>query len=166
MVKKILTYNSKKLREKSQPVKKLDKAVMRLVKDLVETLRCSGGVGLSAPQIGVLKRVFVYEYIKPKDSMDATPNIPLTILINPEITKVSKKLIADEEGCLSVPNVFGRIKRNEKITVRALGINGKIIEFATTGLEARIIQHEADHLDGVLFIDRLNNLDEAYTYSM
>ena len=166
MVKKILTYNSKKLREKSQPIKKLDKSAMRLVKDLVETLRCSGGVGLSAPQIGVLKRVLVYENRKPKNSTDKTPNLPLTILINPEIIKTSVKTEVGEEGCLSFPNMFGEVERCKKITVKALGINGKEIKFEAKDLEARIIQHESDHLDGILFVDRLTGSKEIYTYQI
>lgn len=166
MVKKILTYNSKKLREKSQPIKKLDKAAMRLVKDLVETLRCSGGVGLSAPQIGALKRVLVYEYRKPKNSTDKMPELPLTILINPEIIKTSAKTEVSEEGCLSFPNMFGEVERFKKITVKALGINGKEIKFEAKDLEARIIQHESDHLDGILFVDRLTGSKEIYTYQI
>lgn len=166
MVKKILTYNSKRLREKSQPVKKLDKAAMRLVKDLVETLRYSGGVGLSAPQLGVLKRVLVYEYKKPKDSTDKTSDLQLTILINPEIIKTSAKTEVGEEGCLSFPNLFGQVERYKKITVKALGINGKEIKFEAKDLEARIIQHETDHLNGILFVDRLVNPKQIYTYQI
>ena len=166
MVKKILTYNSKKLRELSKPVKKLDRTTLQLVKNLVETLRYSDGVGLSAPQIGVLKRVLVYEYKKPKGSLDKTPELPLTILINPEIIKISKKTDIEEEGCLSFPNMFGKVERYKKITVKALGINNKEIKFDAEGLEARVIQHELDHLDGILFVDRLTGSKEIYTYSM
>lgn len=166
MVKKILTYNSKKLREKSQPIKKLDKATLRLIKDLVETLRCSNGVGLSAPQIGVLKRVLVYEYKKPKDSTDKTSDLPLTILINPEIIKTFAKTEVGEEGCLSFPNLFGQVERYKKITVKALGINNKEIKFEAKDLEARVIQHETDHLDGVLFVDRLVSPKQIYTYQL
>ncbi|MBU1092725.1 peptide deformylase, partial [Patescibacteria group bacterium] len=157
---------SKKLREISQPVKKLDKATLQLIKNLVDTLRCSGGVGLSAPQIGVLKRVLAYEYKKPKGSLDKTPELPLTILINPEITKTSKKTDIEEEGCLSFPNMFGQVKRCTKITVKALGINNKEIVFEAEGLEARVIQHELDHLDGILFIDHLENPKQIYTYQI
>lgn len=139
---------------------------MQLVKNLVDTLRCSDGVGLSAPQIGVLKRVLVYEYKKPKGSLDKTPDFPLTILINPEITKTSKKTKIEEEGCLSFPNMFGQVKRCEKITVKALGINNKEIIFEAEGLEARVIQHEIDHLDGILFVDHLENPKQIYTYQI
>lgn len=166
MVKKILTYNSKKLREKSQPVKKLDRATLKLIKNLVDTLRCGGGVGLSAPQIGVLKRVIVYEHRKPKESTDKTPDLPLTVLINPEIIKSSVKTKVGEEGCLSFPNLFGQVERYKKITVRALGINNKLIEFEAKDLEGRIIQHETDHLDGILFVDRLTHPKQIYTYQL
>lgn len=166
MVKKILTYNSKKLREKCQPIKKLDRATLKLIKNLVDTLRGSGGVGLSAPQIGVLKRVLVYEYKKSKESTDKTPDLPLTILINPEIIKTSAKTEVGEEGCLSFPNLFGRVERHKKITVRALGINNKLVEFEAKDLEGRIIQHETDHLDGVLFVDRLISPKQIYAYQI
>ena len=139
---------------------------MRLVKDLVETLRCSGGIGLSAPQIGVLKRVLVYEYKKPKDSTDKTSDLQLTILINPEIIKTSAKTEMGEEGCLSFPNLFGQVERHKKITVRALGINNKEIKFYAKGLEARVIQHELDHLEGILFVDRLASPKQIYTYQI
>lgn len=166
MVKKILTYNNKKLREKSQPIKKLDRLTMKLVKDLVDTLRFGDGVGLSAPQIGALKRVLVYEYKKPKNSTDKTPDLPLTILINPEIIKTSAKTEVCEEGCLSFPNMFGQVERFKKITVQALGINNKEIKFEVKDLEARIIQHELDHLDGILFVDRLVHPKQIYTYQI
>jgi len=166
MIKKILTYNSKKLREKSQPVKKLDKATLQLIKNLVDTLRYSDGIGLSAPQIGVLKRVLVYEYKKPKESLDKTSDLSLTILINPEITKTSKKTAIEEEGCLSFPNMFGQVERHKKITVKALGINNKEITFEASDLEARVIQHELDHLDGILFVDHLKNPKQIYTYQI
>lgn len=166
MVKKILTYNNKKLREQSQPIKKLDRATIKLVKSLVDTLRCSGGIGLSAPQIGALKRIFVYEYLKPKESTDKAPDLPLTILINPEITKTFAKTKVGEEGCLSFPNLFGQVERYQKITVSALGINNKMINFTAKGLEARVIQHELDHLNGILFVDRLVNPKQIYTYQI
>ncbi|MBU1092191.1 peptide deformylase [Patescibacteria group bacterium] len=166
MIKKVLTYNSKKLREKSQPIKKLDRSTMQLIKNLVDTLRCSDGVGLSAPQIGNLKRVLVYEYKKPKNSTDKTPDLPLTVLINPEIIKTSAKTEISEEGCLSFPNMFGQVERFKKITVQTLGINNKEIKFEAKNLEARIIQHELDHLDGILFVDRLINPKQIYTYQI
>lgn len=147
-------------------MKRLDRATLQLTKNLVDTLRCSNGVGLSAPQIGVLKRVLVYEYKKPKDSTDKTPNLPLTILINPEIIKTSAKTEVGEEGCLSFPNLFGQVERYKKITVKALGINNKEIKFEAKDLEARVIQHELDHLDGILFVDRLVNPKQIYTYQI
>ena len=139
---------------------------MQLIKNLVDTLRCSDGVGLSAPQIGNLKRVLVYEYKKPKNSTDKTPDLPLTVLINPEIIKTSAKTEISEEGCLSFPNMFGQVERFKKITVQTLGINNKEIKFEAKNLEARIIQHELDHLDGILFVDRLINPKQIYTYQI
>ncbi|MEA1909960.1 MAG: peptide deformylase [Patescibacteria group bacterium] len=164
MVKKILQYKNPKLRKISKEVKKIDPKIMDIIQDMVDSMRESGGVGISAPQIGVLKRISIYEYIKPKGSSDPTPDIPLTILINPKVTKNSRKKEKAEEGCLSFPTMYGHISRSAEITVEALGINNKMIEFDAKGLEARIIQHEIDHLDGVLFIDRLHKNDRIYTY--
>lgn len=164
MIKKILQSDNPKLRKVSKAVLKIDPKTIDIIQDMIDTMRENGGVGISAPQIGVLKRISIYEYVKPKGSADPTSDIPLTILINPEIIKNSRKKEKSEEGCLSFPNLYGHISRSLEITVCALGINNKIIEFDAKNLEARIIQHEVDHLDGILFIDRLHKNDRIYSY--
>ena len=164
MNKKIILYDNPLLRKKSQPIKQIDKTVQKLVADLTETMRCNSGVGLSAIQIGVPERMMVYEYIKSKGSKDSNSTIPLKVLINPEIIKMSRRTKIDEEGCLSFPDLYGPIKRSTGIRVKALDLNGKDIEFDVKGLEARIIQHEIDHMNGILFIDRLTKPEELYTY--
>lgn len=164
MKRKILLYTSPVLRKKSTPVARVDATTKKLVKDMVDTMRAGFGVGLSAPQIGVLKRVITYEYKKPAGSTDPSPAIPLRALINPEITHFSKTTEVGEEGCLSFPDLYGDVRRSKKITVKALDENGKPIEFEATGLEARVIQHEVDHLDGILFVDRLSEPKRLYTY--
>ncbi|RLC37563.1 peptide deformylase [candidate division Kazan bacterium] len=146
----------KKLRQKSEVVKVVDKNIKRLVSDMFDIMHADNGIGLSAPQIGVSKRVIIGEYESTK-----TP-VPRMVLINPEITWTSKKETVDEEGCLSFPNLYGMVKRPERIRYTAMNENGKKIEGKATGLQARVIQHEIDHLDGILFIDRLEG--NLYTY--
>ena len=164
MVKKILQFDNPKLRKISKAVSKIDTKVMDIIQDMVDTMRENGGVGISAPQIGVLKQILIYEYVKPKETTDPASALPLTILINPELVKTSRKKNKSEEGCLSFPNLYGKISRSKEITVKALGINNKMIEFNAKDLEARVIQHEIDHLDGILFIDRLHKSDRIYSY--
>lgn len=150
----------------SQPITKVDKEVITLAKDLVESMQKNNGVGISAIQIGTPKRMIAYEYKKTKDAINNWPNLPLKVLINPEIIKISKKTKVDEEGCLSFPNLFGEVERPYSVKVRALDLKGKLTEFDATGLEARVVQHEIDHLDGILFIDRLVVPGKLYTYEI
>ena len=164
MKRKILLYTDARLRRKSVKVARVDAAIKKLISDMVETMRADFGMGLSAPQVGVLKRIIIYEYIKPVGSKDLSPSIPLRILINPEIIHFSKTTEVGEEGCLSFPNLYGDVRRSKKIKVTALDANGRSIEFTATGLEARVIQHEVDHLNGILFVDRLSEPKRLYTY--
>lgn len=144
------------LRKTSHPVAKVDDATRQLVLDMFDSMHGNSGIGLSAPQLGVLQRIIIAEY------KEAKPAVPRTVLINPKITWSSKKQVLDEEGCLSFPNLYGMVKRPEKIKYKGLDENGKEIEGKATGLLARIIQHEYDHLDGILFIDKLEG--DLYTY--
>lgn len=146
MIRDILTHPNKKLRVKSQsiPVKEIVSEEMKtFLVDMEETMLEKDGIGLAAPQIGVHKRVVV---VNTKDGVVA--------LINPKIIKKSWRKEAEEEGCLSLPGIYGFVKRSAKITVEAYGYDGEKINFEAKGLFARVIQHEMDHLDGILFIDR------------
>jgi peptide deformylase len=136
------------LRKKSQPVKKVDRYIEKLVEEMKKTLLKSEipAVGLSAPQIGELLRVIIYR----EDEKIHT-------LINPKILKKEGKIII-EEGCLSIPGVYGDVERANKILVSGVSITGKKIEIEKEGLPAVIIQHEIDHLDGILFIDRIKDI--------
>ena len=164
MKRKVLLYTDARLRKKSVKVARVDAAIKKLTKDMVETMRADFGIGLSAPQIGILKRMFAYEYIKPAGAKDPSPSVPLRVLINPEIVHFSKTTEVGEEGCLSFPNLYGDVRRSKKIKVTALDASGRPIEFEAKGLEARVIQHEVDHLNGILFVDRLSEPKRLYTY--
>ncbi len=118
---------------------------------MIETMRSANGVGLAAPQIGILLRVIVCEYID-----DDTEEVCQTVLVNPEITAREGEWMA-EEGCLSIPGFVGTVPRAEKIAVRGQDRNGKRVRIKTEGYLAHILQHEIDHLEGVLYVDYLEH---------
>src|SRR5437867_6873675 len=139
---------------KSVRVKRMDSSIQALIDDMIETMRTAEGIGLAAPQVGVLLRVIVAEY---QEEEDEEPN--QTVLINPEITAKEGEWMA-EEGCLSIPGYVGTVPRAEKVTVKGKTRAGKDVRIKADGILAHILQHEIDHLDGVLYIDYLANLDE------
>lgn len=134
------------LRKKSRPVEKIDDKVRELVKDMIETMHKYDGVGLAAVQVGILKQILVIDTYE--------EGSPVYVLINPEIVK-TKGLREVEEGCLSFPNKFAKVKRPEEVVARALDENGKKIEIKAKGLLAQAICHEVDHLNGEVFIDKM-----------
>lgn len=144
---KIRTLGDPVLRSQSRPVKEVTDKTKDLIDNMLKTMQENEGVGLAAPQIGILKRIIVVSF-----------QGEIYRLINPEILKSSGKVIG-EEGCLSIPGKRGPVARKEVITVRALNEKGKTIEFETRGMLARIIQHEIDHLNGDLFIDKLLDME-------
>lgn len=137
------------LRKKSRFVDNIDERIITLLDDMVETLYDSNGVGLAAPQIGVLKRIVVI------DIGDG-----LYELINPEIVETSGEQ-TDAEGCLSVPGKYGNVTRPQKVTVVATNRHGEKFELTGTDLLARAICHELDHLDGVIFVDKVSEYVEV-----
>lgn len=130
------------LRKKSRQVEKIDEGIITLLDDMAETMRVANGVGLAAPQVGVLKRVVVI------DVGDG-----LLEMINPEIINISG-LQSSYEGCLSVPDKYGEVARPEKVVVRAMDRNGEYYEVIGENLLAIALCHEIDHLDGVLYVDK------------
>lgn len=148
MQRTILTYPDPFLATKAIPVAKVDESVRTLVRDLFETMYAANGVGLAATQVGVGKRVIVVD-ITPVEEETA----PLA-LVNPEIVE-SQGCVSGPEGCLSVPGVEGEVARAETILVQGMDGEGSPVAVRAKGLLARAIQHEIDHLDGILFIDRL-----------
>ena len=150
--KKILSIPDPLLRKVSEPVLKVDTEVKKLMDDMLETMYAAPGIGLAAVQIGILKRAIVIDLSKE----DGKRN-PL-FLVNPEITFKSKEFTTYEEGCLSIPNQFAEVKRPSECKINFLDYNGKKNELHAQGLLATCIQHEIDHLNGILFIDYLSKL--------
>ena len=147
----ILKYPNPNLKKKSQPVKIIDPSLRQLVQNMVETLYAAPGVGLAAPQVGYLLRLVV---------IDVTPvNQPknLMVLINPEIIS-SEGECTWEEGCLSVPDFNEEVKRKKKVVVRCQNLEGETVEVEGNDLLSIVLQHEIDHLDGILFVDHLSQL--------
>lgn len=145
--------------EEVTPEEFQDGTVEKLLKDMrtaLKSYKVDGytGVAIAAPQIGVPKRVFLVE----DQSKSRDEELPILVAINPSITKHSKKTHVVGEGCLSVPDHYGLVKRHKNVTFRALDENGVQYERGAGGLLAQIIQHETDHLDGTLFVDRAENI--------
>ena len=146
---KVLIFPDQRLRTVAKPVRTIDEGIKKLVNDLQETMYKGRGIGLSATQVNIHKRIMVIDVSPEKDS-------PLT-LINPEINIIEEKKI-NEEGCLSVPGFYEEVERPSKINVIALNEEGRKINIKAEGLLAVAIQHEMDHLEGRIFLDYLSNL--------
>lgn len=146
----IRLYGDPVLRKKAEPVTKIDATLRRLLRSMAQTMYDADGVGLAAPQVGVLQRVVVIDVGE-----------GLLELINPEIITSEDDKELGVEGCLSLPGLVGDIYRSQKVTVRAFNVQGKEFKIEGEGLLARALQHELDHLDGVLFIDKAQNLRPA-----
>ena len=144
----VVGENTPILREKASPVEQISANVSKLVQDMFETMRSAQGIGLAAPQVGVSNRIIAI------DINDYHPEIPPIALINPVITRAAGEELG-EEGCLSLPGYRGIVRRAMDVTVKGMLLNTDEVEFEASGLMARVLQHEIDHLDGVLFIDRL-----------
>ncbi|MEZ4389835.1 MAG: peptide deformylase [Polyangiales bacterium] len=150
-IRTILRYPDKRLRNKAEPVSVVDDGVRQLCDDMAETMYAAPGVGLAAPQIGVSKRIFVIDIANEGEPSD------LRTFINPEIVAREGETVW-EEGCLSFPGVHEEIERAAKVTVRAMNVQGETFELSAEGLLAIAIQHENDHLEGTLMVDRVSLL--------
>lgn len=157
-IKTILTEPHPVLRQEAEPVEAFDRELATLINDLRETLESETdpeGVGIAAPQIGVSKQVILVKKVAANPDDPKNPVSEVLALVNPEILKESAKKGLGFEGCLSVPDRYGQVWRAKKIKVRALDAAGKPLKFGADGFFARIIQHEVDHLNGILFIDKV-----------
>ena len=142
-IRRIVKEGDDTLRKISRPVKQIDKRILELLDDMRQTMYANDGVGLAAPQVGILRRVVVIDV-----------GDELYELINPEIVSTEGDVV-DVEGCLSVPGRRGKVARPETVTVRALDRKGELREYTGTGLLARAFFHEIDHLDGTLYLDKM-----------
>jgi peptide deformylase len=152
------------LRTPAQPVAAGDLArpeTQELIDDMIETMRAATGVGLAAPQVGVGLQLFVYEAAL---SEERDPGIPLHAVINPMLTPQSGEMVYDWEGCLSIPDLRGLVPRHPAVRVRGLDRNGRPLDYVATGFEARIVQHEFDHLHAVVFLDRMRDFKTLAFY--
>ncbi len=150
----IRTYPDPVLRTKSARVEKIDVSLDRLIQDMIETMHAAPGVGLAANQVGVPLQLAVID-LSSRENIEQRH--PLFVIINPEILS-SEGSIAEEEGCLSIPDYSEKVKRAAKVKVRAQDRTGKPFEIEAEGLLAKALQHEIDHLNGLLFVDRLSPL--------
>jgi peptide deformylase len=151
-IREILVLPDARLRQVADPIEKVDASIKTLAKDMLDTMYDAPGIGLAAPQIGEMKRIVVMDLAKEGEKPD-----PI-VMINPEILKYSEDTVTSEEGCLSIPEIYYEVERPADITVRYTDLDGKTVEKDATDRLAICIQHELDHLDGVLYIDYLSRL--------
>ena len=152
MLRKILTEPDPILRKKCEPLEKVDVDTKKLMDDMLATMYAAPGIGLAAVQVGILKRLVVIDISKGEEEKK-----PI-FLINPQIIHQSKKTSVYEEGCLSLPGQFAEIERPAECTIKYIDYDGKEKDLKADGLLATCIQHEVDHLNGILFIDYLSKL--------
>jgi peptide deformylase len=163
-IRKVARLGHPVLRAKAQPVPPQDIAsarIQRLIDDMFDTMAEYGGIGLAAPQVHEGLRLFVAG-VRPADvvtPMTDDVDMPLITVINPEVVPVGQDVESGWEGCLSIPDIRGRVERPTAVRLRANDRTGRRIELTADGLPARVIQHEFDHLDGVLFFDRMTSFE-------
>jgi peptide deformylase len=165
-VRPIVRLGHPALRSPAQPLvpaRITDPEIQTLIDDMVETMHDARGVGLAAPQLGEEVQIFVYQAAGP-------PEVPLQVVVNPLITPQAREVAYDWEGCLSIPDLRGLVPRHPTVRVQGLDREGRPLDYVASGFEARIVQHEYDHLNGVVFLDRMRDLrslayfDEWETY--
>lgn len=153
-MRQIVIVGNPTLAAKAEPVERIDDEIVRLARDMVETVHAAPGIGLAAPQVDVGKRLIVVDLSVGQNKND------LIVLANPEIIRRESKALG-EEGCLSVPDIRENVSRPFSVTVRGLDLQGNIVDIEGEDLLARVLCHEIDHLDGILFVDRLSPLKRS-----
>lgn len=151
-LREIVTVPNEVLRRKTHKITTFDKDLQKIIDDMVETMRQAPGVGLAAPQVGLLDRLIVVEYDE-DDEVDDSPK-KLYVVVNPEIIKASEETEMGIEGCLSIPGLVGEVERSLAVVIKGQNRRGQPLKFKAEGWLARIFQHEIDHLDGVLYTDK------------
>lgn len=158
-LREIVTVPADILRQKAKKVPRVTPELQQLIDDMIETMREAPGVGLAAPQVGVGLRVIVVEYGEPPEEEGAEPPPKkLYAVVNPEISRHNNETVAGTEGCLSIPEYMGEVERYTQVTVKGLDRHGKPLKLKAKDWLARVFQHEIDHINGVLFIDRATRL--------
>ena len=157
-VRKICKIGHPILARKASPLDVVDEHLRAgLIRDMLDTMAAEKGAGLAAPQVGEAVRVVIFGIEKNPRYPDAEP-VPQTVLINPVIEPLGHEKIADWEGCLSIPGYRGLVPRHTRIRYRGLDEHGRIIDRSVEGFHARVVQHEVDHLDGILYVQRIEDL--------
>jgi len=156
-VRPVLKMGEPLLRQVAAPVQRFDAELTALVADMNDTMRARNGAGLAAPQIGVSVRVVIFEVtVNPR--YPEAPAIPYTVLVNPELMPLGDAQEEGWEGCLSVPGLWGLVPRFTRLRYRGFDLEGTPIDRTVEGFHARVVQHEVDHLDGVLYPERMRDL--------
>ncbi len=156
-VRPVLKMGEPLLGQVAAPVQRFDAQLAALVADMTETMHALNGAGLAAPQIGVSLRVVIFEITSNPRYPDVPP-IPFTVLVNPELTALGEEQEDGWEGCLSVPGLRGLVPRFTRLRYRGRDIEGAVIDRTVAGFHARVVQHEVDHLDGILYPQRMRDL--------
>ena len=162
MVREIRKIGDPVLRRKAKKVEKITKETQTLIDDMLETMHAAHGQGLAAPQVGVLQRVAVVEVPQHED---APGSGVVYVLVNPEVVKQSDEVWQSQEGCLSIPGWRGEVERASRVTVKAMDRAGNRVKLDLEGEVARAALHEIDHLDGILYIDKLTAPDRVWRVS-
>ena len=155
-LREIVKFPDSRLKQVAKPIIEVDEALRELARDMIDVMYDEPGIGLAAPQVGASIRMFVIDTEWSDDDIGKNP----TVVLNPEISDREDK-ITWEEGCLSVPDFSANVDRDARITLRGSDLDGNPIEETVEGLRAVCIQHEVDHLDGILFIDRISRLKRS-----
>jgi len=161
MILKVARLGHPVLRQVAEPVPPdqiLSPAIQQFIDDMIETMHEYDGAGLAAPQVHVSKQIVIME-VGPNPRRPNAPSIPLTVYINPEIILLTDEMEEDWEGCLSVPGLRGRVPRYTKIRLRAYDRQANRIDMAAQGFHARVIQHECDHVQGKVYLDRMRSME-------
>lgn len=159
MVREVIKVGDARLRERARPIQAITPEIRQLAEDMVETMHAYDGIGLAATQVAEMHRLLVIEV--PEDE-EIWGSGELYVVINPEIIKESRETDIGTEGCLSVPGYIGEVERAEEVLIRGLDLQGRKFRLRPRGFLARVFQHEVDHLDGVLYIDRLTAPDRIW----
>ena len=155
----IVFSDSPLLREKSRHVRRVRPAMQQLIDDMVSTMRAANGIGLAAVQIGVPERVIVVRLPENEENPEGSK---LYVVINPQLARKSREMEEGIEGCLSVSGLVGEVSRHRAVTVKGLGRQGQAVRIKAEGFLARVFQHEIDHCDGILFLDRVEDSEKIW----